>query len=432
MASKVNSVAAAVALCLGASATHAADFGDIFVLRGFTTAGLVYSDEDQADFVTSQLLQPKGAGYSDSVSAQVDSRTALQLTANFTDRFGAVVQVISENLYNNSWDGEKNSSFKPSLEWANVSYRVTDDFNVRGGRVVMPFFMVAEYRKVGYQSHWLRAPVEIYGQVPFSALDGVDLTYRSNIGSALNTTRVYYGGNAIRTATYKAQARSFGFHDQVEIGALSLRAAYMNVRFEAPGNGIGDMLDPFIAATSSLPDGMGAAAAAHARNMNASFNMSNEQKLNMYDIGFSYDPGAWLLMAEVFHQRSDGFMRKDLAGYVSGGVRVGSLTPYVTFAKAKHTRDYDEGIPLAGLPGDLAGFGGMINDVVLSFANYDTSQQTISAGARWDFARNFALKAQYDHVQLGDDAQGLLANIQPGFKLGGSLNVLSVAVDFMF
>jgi predicted porin len=243
---------------------------------------------------------------------------------------------------------------------------------------------------------------------------------------------VYYGGNAIRTATYKAQSRSFGIIDEIEIGSLSLRGAFMDVRFEAPGNGIGDMLDPFIEATEHLPPEMGAQAAAHARHMNSTFNMSNQQKLKMYDVGFSYDPGAWLLMAEVFHQKSDQFMREDTAGYISSGVRVGSFTPYLTFAKAKHTRDYDQGIPLAGLPQPLAEFGATINGVVLSFANFDTSQQTISAGARWDFASNFALKAQYDHIQLGDDAQGLLANIQPGFKNGGSLNVLSIAVDFMF
>jgi hypothetical protein len=28
----------------------------------------------------------------------------------------------------------------PSLEWANVKYKVTDDFTVRLGRIVLPIF----------------------------------------------------------------------------------------------------------------------------------------------------------------------------------------------------------------------------------------------------------------------------------------------------
>ena len=59
-------------------------------------------------------------------------------------------------------------------------------------------------------------------------------------------------------------------------------------------------------------------------------------------------------------------------------------------------------------------------------------QKTITMGARWDFASNAAFKVQYDHINLDDNSSGILTNVQPDFKLGDSVNLLSLVVDFTF
>jgi hypothetical protein len=59
-------------------------------------------------------------------------------------------------------------------------------------------------------------------------------------------------------------------------------------------------------------------------------------------------------------------------------------------------------------------------------------QNTISVGTRWDFMQNVDIKLQYDHTRLGAGSTGLLVNAQPGLQRGGTLNVFSVAVDFVF
>ena len=94
MSFKSTSVAAAVALTLWGAGAEARDFNDMFTLRGYGTAGLVYSDEDQADFVIGNTIQQEGAGFSDEISAAVDSKSALQLDMTFTDRFSGVVQIM--------------------------------------------------------------------------------------------------------------------------------------------------------------------------------------------------------------------------------------------------------------------------------------------------------------------------------------------------
>ena len=51
---------------------------------------------------------------------------------------------------------------------------------------------------------------------------------------------------------------------------------------------------------------------------------------------------------------------------------------------------------------------------------------------RWDFFKNTALKLQYDHVDLGTGSAGRLAHPQPTMVRGGSYNLVSVALDFVF
>ena len=84
------------------------------------------------------------------------------------------------------------------------------------------------------------------------------------------------------------------------------------------------------------------------------------------------------------------------------------------------------------MPPPLRGLGGVINNIVTGLANRESNQHTLSVGVRWDLASKFALKAQFDHVDLGSGSDGLLKNVQPDLNLGGSVNVIGVAVDYVF
>jgi hypothetical protein len=63
---------------------------------------------------------------------------------------------------------------------------------------------------------------------------------------------------------------------------------------------------------------------------------------------------------------------------------------------------------------------------------FNGSQATTSAGVRWDFFKNTALKLQYDRVNLGEGSAGRLTNPLPAMERGGSFNMFSVALDFVF
>jgi hypothetical protein len=104
----------------------------IFTVSGFGTAGMVHSSEHRADYTNSPWYKPVGAGYNQNWSPDVDSRFGMQLDARFTEQFSAVVQAISQLRYDNT--------YKPTIEWANLKYQFTPDFDIRLGRIVMSTF----------------------------------------------------------------------------------------------------------------------------------------------------------------------------------------------------------------------------------------------------------------------------------------------------
>ena len=72
------------ASCLSGYQAAALDaINPTYSFNGFGTLGAVHSDEDQADFVSSWLLQPNGAGHTSEWHAGVDTKIGGQLDIQF-------------------------------------------------------------------------------------------------------------------------------------------------------------------------------------------------------------------------------------------------------------------------------------------------------------------------------------------------------------
>jgi hypothetical protein len=90
------------------------------------------------------------------------------------------------------------------------------------------------------------------------------------------------------------------------------------------------------------------------------------------------------------------------------------------------------GLNVSALPPNLAGTAAALNAGLNQILVARPVQRTLAAGVRWDFAKNFDLKLQYDHTRLGPGSPGTLINLQPGFRPGGTVNLFSAVVDFVF
>jgi hypothetical protein len=410
---------AIVVLAMAAYAAGArADDSDtpMFSFSGFGTVGAVHSSEKNADF-TNTFFKPNGAGHTHAWSVDVDSLIAAQVTVEPTPELSAVLQVISEQNYDNT--------YRPHVEWANIKYEFAPEFDVRIGRTALPTFIFADSRRVGYALPWVRPPVEVYRLVPVTSNDGIDASYRMQMGAATNTFQANAGqsdtkfpnSGAFGSGTGKAR-KQLTVVDTFEQGFVTLRASYGETRLTI--SEFGPLFDAF---RQFGPEG----------NAIADRYDLNNRFVNSLGIGASYDPGSWFVMGEWGRINTRSVLGEHTGRYVSGGYRFEKFTPYLTYAgTVTNSNTSDPGLTVSALPPSLAGPAGSLNAALNMLLAASAVQHTVSVGGRWDFMTNTAFKLQLDHTQHGAGSAGTLSNLQPGFQPGGKVDVFSVTIDFVF
>lgn len=412
---RLSSIASIILLAL-ACPLYAVAAGEdqspsIFSLSAFGTLGAVHSSEERADY-TASPLSPNGAGFTHDWTPDIDSRLGAQVIAHFTAQLSAMLQVISEQNYD--------KTFRPHVEWANITYQPTPEFSLRLGRIVLPTFLLSDSRKVGYANTWVRPPVEVYGLSPIFDSDGAEVSYKIHLGEVVNTVAGTYGqtgfgypsGGRFKVKRLRAIA------DTLEYGPATLHIAYQASSFTY------DTLDPLFDAFRQF----GAQGVALADKYNLDHKLAE-----VITAGTLYDPGNWFVTGEWGQRKLHSAGGDASAWYVSGGYRLKKFTPYLTYARSKaDSNTSDPGLSLSGLPPNLAGAAAGLNATLNAILETFPDQKTISLGSRWDVMKNVDLKVQYDHIDLGAGSAGTLINVQPDFQRGGSVNVASIAIDFVW
>lgn len=422
----------AAALTLAATGAARAADGDpssIWSFSGFGTLAAVHSSEREADFVGSNQ-QPTGAGRTQATSFSPDSKLGGQVTARFTPDLTAVVQVVTQHQYDNSWT--------PQIEWANVQYQFSPALRARVGRIAMPTFMVSETRHVGYANPSVRPPQEVYLINTITSNDGVDATHVSHIGDTVNSLSGFYGNSTVRIPTgVTAKAKSsWGINDTLEMGATTLRISYVAMKADIDAPSLQQLLaglNGFGAAASAIPVPSIQAAGAQAYALAQQYSLKDLSRQTLA-IGVSHDTGHWFVTGEYVRFIGSAVFPNSNSGYVTAGYRVGPWTPYATLAASRSPAPPDASIATAGLPAELAaGAAGLNAGVADLAANIPVpTQQSITLGLRWDFMKNAAAKLQYDHIAFGAKSYGQLVNRSSSYQPGGKLNLVSAAVDFVF
>jgi hypothetical protein len=382
-----------------------------WALGGFGTLGAARSNNDQADF-TANVLSPGAAGYSHAWSPRVDSRVGAQLDVRLNHDWSAVLQLVSER--------RSRGGYGPTVEWANLQYQATPDLSLRAGRIALPLFLSGDYRKVGYALPWVRPPVEVYGAIPLSSSDGIDASYRWQIGDINNVTQVFYGRTDI-PITQGARAKGdglTGLSNTTTSGALTLRASVLRTNLS-------------VSLAQQLFGGFrqfGAQGMALAQRYELT-----DKRAYVVSAGASYDPGNWFAMGEIGRMDADSYLGDKTVAYLSAGYRYRDLTPYVVYSVSRANMETSAaGLDLSGMPAPQAAAGAALNAGLNQLLAAIPRQHTVAVGVRWDLQRNYALKLQYDRVTPHQGSSGTFINVQPGFRSGQPVSVLSAALDFVF
>lgn len=388
---------------------------------GFGSLSVVHSDNDSGDY-TANYEQQEGVGRTQQTDYGLDTVFGLQADAQLVPGLTATAQMQSRRVA----DG----SATPYFEWANLKYRINDDFSVRIGRVVAPLFMASDSRAVGYSQTALRLPPDVYLLNPVSYLDGGDIKYQFERADVIYTATATVG-------KYEKMFPTIGGDTNVEFDAqlLDFKAETGASTFRL---GIGkasvDFKTPLLKMLDDAVAGLVEAGVPRAPTLQDHLDHRGFQGL-FANVGYAYDSGRYLVQAEYVVRRSESFWVYDVDGfYLLGGIRAGAFTPYVRYAQVNClNRDADlPALDTGGLEPALATVATLVNQFTDALKVYD-ERNTWTAGIRWDFADNYALKAEIDHISKPGGNAGQFINTTPEFEARAqSVNVLSLALDFIF
>lgn len=360
------------------------------------------------------------------------------------------------------------------LEWAYLEYVFSVDTSARFGRLRAPGFMLSEFLDVGYAYPWVQTPYEVYGWLPFSRYEGMDLRHQLRLGDTDVRLNPYLGttagkGLSIGDVEFADQTSRFaGLDVQATYDILTVRAGYSKYKFELSnarwdqfigqivdgkiyvpeiGNDlvtfvegvelpgfvdfvdtvmIDGILEQLVNNPGLLPlfgldvtvDELIAEQASLAAQLPAYQSiprMSGKSDGSFAGVGFSLDNGEYLLMSELSRSQIDGVFPDVDSGYVMFGYRFGAWMPNITFAKM-YTTDEDEREPVRDL---------QLNPEIW-YANEQLAQ--VAAGAA---VYSGVLATTTDLVRLEQECitVGLRWDPAPGIAVKGELLYIELLND---
>ena len=412
-------IAAVLALPLALSSAFAQEAqGPTVKISGFGTGALTWTNTDSAEFARPN----QAAGVKKSPRTGVDSNLGLQANIGINSWLSLTGQGLVRKDAEDDYGAE--------LGWAFAKAKVNDQLSVRLGRIGLPTFMISDYRNVGYANTFLRPPVEMYSQVPFNSLDGVDAIYQYSLGDTTLTGQLAVGRAEAPVAgdvTIKGK-RMIAVNVLAENGPFTFRASRVQADISITGS----------PSLTTLLGGLRATGTGYKfpqLNTLAAELDPTAKKASFTSLGFGMDWNNVVVQSEFAKRKIDAYVNDTTSWYVMGGYRFGKFLPYVIQSKVSI-----DGYPANTVPGSCpAGYPAACTPTVaalragvnrLPYTGVGQGEQsTTSVGVRWDFYRSLALKAQIDRVKPAVGS-GLLVNAQPGFNR--DVTVGAVAIDFVF
>lgn len=403
-----------------APAAQAMDFN----VSGFGTVGFAQSDKA---YHYQRFIDEEGTFTRDSI-------IGVQGDFKFTPQWGATIQgkFAPSTESDRRWDA--------TLSWAFVSWRPSDEWLVRAGKLRLPFMLNTENADVGATYDLARLPMEVYSIAPTTDVVGLSIS-KTWLGDMFDFTLEGYTG---KTQTHwRYYGREFRESEQAS-GSLYLpikmqssglvisartadhifRAGFHEIEVTRTDGGktkaeiIKSTPIPGVDIYDFAPGGV------------------DKMLIPVYNVGLSLLlPADLRVTSEYARMRiataSQGLSR--WGAYLAVSRRFGEWTPYAYFSKVKSAeaaldlwRRIDGNVLPQGPFERLNFWQKFIADIIVPM-----DQSTLALGSSWRLTNNAVMKAEWAHVRTG---------VGPGFidaRKGSNgseqhLNVYSLSYSFIF
>lgn len=359
---------------------HAIEVDDDLTLRGFYTLDVTYSDSDGAAIPTlhDPILLDSGDSSSDGSLIGLQADYALTPNLDFT------LQAISS--------GQSDDPYKPSVEWAYLSYDLGNNYRLRGGKMKLSMLQGTELRYVGYSRLWVRPLIPSSGAGGFDDYVGAELIKNTFVGDY----------NLRFQAAYGQADHHLSFIDNRDIQQLS-------VRIEKEGSWVNVAL---LRARYDVDTPTG-------------IDIKDNAELYMASIETELLFGNTIVNGGYAYGDAEINPDEQLA-YLSLGYRINRLTPYLLVSQRRMVHDASEIVGL--LPPPPPPPPGPLPPPPPPPRLKDGTDKTdvLAIGFRYELGDNYALKGQIDHWRLHDDSDQRVGTVEE------SGNLFTIAIEGVF
>lgn len=269
----------------------ATGFGERLKIDGFMSAGFGYANADRFVYDT---------GLDETVSHRADSIVGLQITGKVNQNTNAVTQLVARG----------SDDFAIDAQWAYIGHRPNGGSSeIRVGRMLAPYYLMSEYREVGYAYPWVQPPPEVYISTGSTSFDGVAYLHAIDSGSMRHDMYVNWGGStAADSLVTSSNAINLGLVSGVGDWQFEAKVSTSDITLNSP-----------------LFDGLTRAGLVNAI----------DDRLTYYVVGVQYDNGKLLFMSEGSRIEMDGPIPDTDANYATVGYRFGKAMPHLTWASSR-------------------------------------------------------------------------------------------------
>jgi hypothetical protein len=390
---------------------------------GFGTIGWAQSDQP---YKYQRFIDDHGSFNRDTVLGG-------QLDARFSHQWSATVQAKVAASDHNDTD------WQASLAWAFLSWRPSDDWLIRAGKIRLPLMLNTENNDVGSTFDFARLPQEVYSIAPTTDVLGLSISKTWMLDSYEWVLEGYSG----QAKTYQRYFVRTGQPDGTMRGGLftpfRMKSSGLVLTVRDIGNTFRIGVHEVVATRVGEPS--------HAeipfvhQGPYDYFDIKSGRRedrlfIPVQTLGASIGlPADFRMTAEYarvrIHSASEGLSR--WGAYLAIDKRIGNWKPYIYYAKMRSTGkalDLYQAIEAVShnpaLPGVLRNYQTFNADIV---SGYD--QWTGAIGTSYRLSPASLLKAEYAHTRTGVVSSFIDAPVGSDSS-GRHLNVVSVSYNFTF
>lgn len=347
-----------------------------------------------ASFVAGQVLdkdelyESNYRGYDDKIGFQENSMFALQVRADLQERLSATAQIAAKGK----------DDYEAKFNWAYLSYELSNEWTARFGRQRIPYFMYSDFLDVGYAYHWIEPPYHVYNLAGFDSADGLSIEYQTDIGPWTSRATAMVGrANTTLESAFDSEVETevsdiLMVNWSMNYDWFTARVVYaqsdLTFDFSALLEGV-----IFPQLETAFPGGLSMVLSESSKQEFA----VTDDKVTFSGVGIAIDPGSFFFVAEATELGAeDSFLQEpSIQWYVSGGLRIGDFTPYITYERVES--DYnDDGIRRIMADQPASPLNAFQEAALKEIMTANIPEEAVySAGLRYNFHPSAAFKVEY-------------------------------------